>query len=641
MALRRHHLHGQFEVAARHGERRTGYELTGLPPGARRIVLAGNPNTGKSVFFNAMTGLYVDVSNFPGTTVEVSSGRFGKDVVLDTPGIYGVSSFNDEERVARDVILAADIVVNVVNASNLERDLFLTLQLIDLGRPMVVAVNMVDEARRLGLQIDFARLRDLLGVPVVPTVATRRQGLDEVRRMLDAARPGRPDPVTEALVARAGELAGLGEPPSDRAEALLMLEDDPQVLEEYGAGPTGRRDEVYGRRRERVEAMVATVVGRTKARLSAADAVSRLTLHPFWGTLILLAVLFGLYELIGVLAAQKVVGFTEDHLMRGHYEPWVRRLLGSLLAPGGAAETFITGEFGLLTMTVTYVVGLLFPLVVAFYLGMSVLEDSGYLPRLATLVDREMGRIGLNGRAVIPLILGFGCVTMAVITTRLLGTSRERTIAVALLALTIPCSAQLGVIAGMIGGLGLVAFLLFFGAIGTVFVAAGTALNRLLPGLSSDLFIDLPPLRLPRLGNVLQKTWSKTVMFLRDAGPLFVYGSLAISLLRVTGWLDGIQGFLSPLTVGWLHLPREAATAFIMGIVRRDFAAAGLTAMSLDAAQKLTAMVTVTLFVPCVAAVMVIYKERGPAQATVIWLSSFAVAFAVGGLAGRLAELLL
>ncbi|MHB0884440.1 MAG: ferrous iron transport protein B [Bacillota bacterium] len=641
MALRRHHLHGQFEVTAQHGERRTGYELTGLPPGARRIVLAGNPNTGKSVFFNAMTGLYVDVSNFPGTTVEVSSGRFGQDVVLDTPGIYGVSSFNDEERVARDVILAADLVVNVVNASNLERDLFLTLQLIDLGRPMVVAVNMVDEARRLGLQIDFVRLRDLLGVPVVPTVATRRQGLDEVCRMLDAARPGRLDPVTEDLVARAGELAGLAEQPSDRAEALLLLEDDPQILEEYRARPTGRREEVYGRRRERVEVMAAAVVGRTKASLSAADVVSRLTLHPFWGTLLLLAVLFGLYELIGVLAAQKVVGFTEDNLMRGHYEPWVRRLLGPFLASGGAAETFITGEFGLLTMTVTYVVGLLFPLVVAFYLGMSVLEDSGYLPRLATLVDREMSRIGLNGRAVIPLILGFGCVTMAVITTRLLGTSRERTIAVALLALTIPCSAQLGVIAGMIGGLGLVAFLLFFVAIGAVFVATGTALNRVLPGLSSDLFIDLPPLRLPRLGNVLQKTWSKTVMFLRDAGPLFVYGSLAISLLRVTGWLEGIQGFLSPLIVGWLHLPPEAATAFIMGIVRRDFAAAGLAAMPLGAVQKLTAMVTVTLFVPCVAAVMVIYKERGPAQATVIWLSSFAVAFAVGGLAGRLAELIL
>lgn len=641
MALRRHHLHGRYEVTARRGEIRTGYELTGLPPGARKIVLAGNPNTGKSVFFNAFTGLYVDVSNFPGTTVEVSSGRLGRDVVVDTPGIYGVSSFNDEERVARDVILTADVVVNVVNASNLERDLFLTLQLVDMGLPIVVAVNMVDEAERLGIHIDFARLRELLGVPVIPTVATRRQGLDIVRGSLDGARPGRRDPLVDDLAARAGELTGAASTPADRAEALLMIEDDPQVLEEFGGRPAGRREEVYRRRRERVDGLVAAVIRRAKPRLSAADALSRLTLHPVWGGLLLAVVLFGLYELIGVLAAQKVVGFTEDTLLRGYYEPWVRRLLAPYLAAGGAAEAFITGEFGLLTMTITYVVGLLFPLVVAFYVGMSILEDSGYLPRLATLVDREMTRIGLNGRAVIPVILGFGCVTIAIITTRLLGTSRERTIAVALLALTIPCSAQLGVIAGMMGGSGGLAFGLYVGAIAAVFVASGTILNRTLPGVSSDLFIDLPPLRLPRAGNVLQKTWAKTVMFLRDAGPLFVYGSLVISLLRVTGWLEDIQGFLAPLTVGWLHLPREAATAFIMGIVRRDFGAAGLAALALDAAQRVTATVTITLFVPCVAAVMVIFKERGPLQALVIWLSSFAVAFAVGGLVGRLAELLL
>ncbi|HEY3314868.1 MAG TPA: ferrous iron transport protein B [Bacillota bacterium] len=644
MAVRRHHLRGQFtvdKVKSGGGDRRVGYELVGLPPGARRIVLVGNPNTGKSVFFNAFTGLYVDVSNFPGTTVEVSSGRLGQDVVLDTPGIYGVSSFNDEERVARDVILAADLVINVVNGSSLERDLFLTLQLIDMGLPLVVAVNMVDEAERHGLRVDYERLRDILGVPVVPTVATAGRGLDTVRRMLDTARPGRPDPDTLELCKRAGELAGTPEGPAARSEALLMVEDDPTVLAEYGGRPTGRREEVYGRRRKRVDALVAEVVRREQRRADFGRTLSDLSLSPLAGTLIVFIVLLGLYELIGVLAAQKVVGFTEDRLMRGYYEPWIRGLLAPYLAAGGAAAQFLTGEFGLLTMTVTYVVGLLFPLVVAFYLGMSLLEDSGYLPRLATLVDREMMRIGLNGRAVIPVILGFGCVTMAIITTRLLGTARERTIAVALLALTIPCSAQLGVIAGMMAGVGPLAVLIFVGTIAAIFALAGTILDRLLPGVSSDLFIDLPPLRLPRVGNVLQKTWAKTVMFLRDAGPLFVYGSLVISFLKVTGWLADVQGFLAPLTVGWLHLPREAATAFIMGIVRRDFGAAGLSALTLDAAQKVTAVVTITLFVPCIAAVMVIFKERGSLQALIVWASSFVVAFLAGGLIGRLAEAVL
>ncbi len=590
------------------------------------MVLAGNPNTGKSVFFNALTGMYVDVSNYPGTTVDVATGRFGDYAVVDTPGVYGVSSFNDEERVARDVILQAGLAVNVVDATHLDRDLFLTLQLIDLGKRVIVALNMTDEAERLGERIDHRKLSELLGVPVIPTVAVTGKGLDELKESLEQARPGRADPDLER------ELSPLIDRGIPRSEALLVLEDDPVISARHGLAPQGLRDGLYRRRRERVTELVGQVRSEVSARSSLAALLARLTVRPLIGLPILGLVLGALYYLIGVLTAQVVVNFTEKTVMRGYYEPFVRRLVGAVVPAASPLATILTGEFGVLTMTVTYLVGLLLPLVAAFYLAMSVMEDTGYLPRVATLADRVLVRLGLNGRAVIPLILGFGCVTMATITTRLLGSARERTIAVALLGLAIPCSAQIGVIAGLLAGTGLAIFILYAVIMFIVFGIVGAVLDRLLPGRSTDLLIDLPPLRLPRLDNVLAKTWGKSLMFIQEAGPLFFYGALFIGLLQVTNALPRIEAFFAPLTVGWLHLPKQAADAFIMGIIRRDFGAAGLYGLSLAPVQKVVAAVTITLFVPCIASVTVIYKERGAREASVLWFASWALAFGLGGL---------
>ncbi|MDP3487886.1 MAG: nucleoside recognition domain-containing protein, partial [Bacillota bacterium] len=269
------------------------------------------------------------------------------------------------------------------------------------------------------------------------------------------------------------------------------------------------------------------------------------------------------------------------------------------------------------------------------YILLAILEDSGYLPRIAALLDRALTSIGLNGRAVIPLILGFGCVTMATITTRLLGTSRERLIAIVLLVVTIPCSAQLGVIVGLIAPLGWQHVFTYVTAIFATFIIIGVVLNKLLPGKSSDLLIDLPPIRLPRVENVLKKTISKSYMFIAEAAPLFAIGALIIGVLEVTGALVAIQNVFAPLTVGWLKLPKEAATAFIMGIVRRDFGAAGLADMSLTAAQTVVAMVTITLFVPCIATVLVMFKERNWKEASILWISAFAIAFLVGGIVAQ------
>lgn len=600
--------------------------------GVRTVVLAGNPNVGKSVVFNALTGTYVDVSNFPGTTVELTRGSMEGVDIVDTPGVYGVSSFNDEERVARDVILEADTVVNIVDAVHLERDLFLTLQLIDMGKPMVVALNMVDEARASGVAVDTDLLSDLLGVPVIETVAVRNQGIAELKQSIDSARSGHSDPaLDEGLVQMAARVGC-------RSEALLVLEADETVAGRHGieAAAAASRDTIYLRRRDRVNDIVGHVVSHTTEDVRFSTRLSSAMMNPLTGIPMLLVLLWGMYKVLGEWVAGGIVGLTEEALFLETIVPVVERVVGSVFAEGTAVYTILAGEFGVLTMAPTYLFGVILPLVAGFYLLLAVLEDSGYLPRIAALADRSLTSMGLNGRAVIPLILGLGCVTMGTLTTRILGSKRERFIATALMAIAVPCSAQIAVIAALMAGVGAGYAAAYFAALLVIFVAAGTALGRLVPGVSTDLLIDLPSLRLPRLDNVLRKSFVKIYHFMKEVTVFFLLGALAISALELTGALAAIQAFAVPLTVGWLGLPAEASTAFVMGFVRRDFGAAGFFTMSLTAAQLLVSMVTITLFIPCIASVMVIWKERGAGYVAGLFGASVGIAFLAGGVLARL-----
>ncbi len=604
--------------------------LIDIPQGAKKIVLVGNPNVGKSVFFNSLTGLYVDVSNFPGTTVDISHGRFGTDVVIDTPGVYGISSFNDEERVARDVILAADMIINVVDAVHMERDLFLTLQVIDTGIPVIVALNMMDDARSQGVAIDVDLLEHLLGVPVIPTVAIKGKGLDDLKKRVYEARVGHiPPDLKKQLQEMLNRIGCWG-------EALLVLEGDEHVAQRHGVPAGDQRETIYHERRHRVNDIIGHVVSQSDQGTNFSTSLGRWMLRPITGIPLFCLALYLMYYFIGVFVSQDVVGFTEETVMQGYYEPAMRNLLGKYISESSIVGTILIGEFGLMTMTVTYIVGLLLPLVAGFYFVLSIMEDSGYLPRIATLVDRLMTVIGLNGRAIIPLILGFGCITVATITTRILGSERERTIATTVLGLAIPCSAQLGVIAGMLANLGPKLVAIYVGVLLLVLGIVGVVLNKVLPGVSSNLLIDLPPIRMPRLENVLTKTATKSYAFLKEAAPLFMLGALLISVLEITGLLDAIQNTVAPVTEGILKLPRETATVFIMGMIRRDFGAAGLTAMTLAPEQIVVALITITLFVPCIASLIVMFKERGLKEGTLIWLGSWIAAFTVGGIVAQI-----
>ena len=586
-------------------------------PGSETIVLVGNPNVGKSVVFNALTGTYVDVSNFPGTTVELTRGRLGEHDIIDTPGVYGVSSFNDEETVARDIIL---------DAVHLERDLFLTLQLADMGKRMVVALNMADEARKRGVGIDRDLLEDLLGVPVVETVAVEGKGFDQLKAALAKARHGHVDVELEADLVEMASRVGT------RAEALLVLEGDEFVSKRHDIAPGTRREEIYLRRRHRVNDMCGHIITETNMGASFSAKLSHAMMHPLTGIPMLMVLLYAVYVVFGQWVAGNLVDFLRGTIFERNFNPWVEGLVGHVFAPGSAVYNLLAGQFGVLTMTPATMFGVILPLVAGFYLLLSLLEDTGYLPRIAALTDRSLTSMGLNGRAVIPLILGLGCVTMATLSTRILGSRRERFIATALMAVAVPCSAQLGIVAALMARAKPIYTAAYFLILLLVFVVLGTVLNRVVPGQSTDLLIDLPSLRLPRLDNVLRKTGTKVWGFMTEVALFFVGGTLFLGLLQVTGALAWIIQVAQPLVHGWLGLPPATATAFVMGMIRRDFGAAGFFTMKLTDPQLLVAMVTITLFVPCIASTMVVLKERGWAYMLGLLVGSLTFAFLLGGI---------
>jgi ferrous iron transport protein B len=595
-----------------------------------KIALVGNPNVGKSVVFNFLSGLYADVSNYPGTTVEFSKGQFKNYTVYDTPGVYGISSFSAEENVTRDVVLEADCILNIVDSVHLERDLFLTQQLIDMGKRVSVILNFKDELDHQGISIDTQQLSSSLGVPVFQTSAVQKTGFEHLEDAMIHAQHGKIDQELHSKLHTM--LIEIG----SQAEALLILEGDDSLAQKHGVKVGNEREDLYIERRNRVNLLVNSVFTETKTRTRISSVLGRWAINIWTGIPMLMAALYLIYLFVGKLVAVDLVNITEKHLGNEVWEPWIRSVVTSFFPLNSWLGTLLVGEFGVISMTVTYLFFLLLPLVIAFYLALSLMEDSGYLPRLATLVDRSLNAIGLNGSAIIPLILGFGCVTMATITTRLLGTEREKTIATTILQFAIPCSAQIAVVAALLAGAGFQAMIIYSITIFAVLVVIGTVLHRLLPGESSPLLLDLPPMRIPRLDNIVRKTTFRSYAFMKEATPWFFAGALGIGIMQVTGLLIVWQNILAPLVTGWLQLPREASTAFVMGLVRRDFGAAGLYELALSPYQVVVALVTITLFVPCIASLMVMLKERGMKEALIIWFTTWVGAFVVGGLVSQI-----
>lgn len=634
---------------------------------AATLIVTGNPNVGKSVIFQLLTGCYATVSNYPGTTVTVSrssasvEGRTFR--VCDTPGLNSLQVSSEDELVARNLLLDDHaIVLQVADAKNLLRALTLTLELAEAGCRMVLDLNMADEARERRMAIDLEGLRGLLGIPVAATIATQRWGLERLRRALpDACRPRasvRYPSVIKDAVSRM--LRVLPEAwPARKAFALLWLAGDRNILEQLKPrldpasvealeAITAQAQEqvssrlgrliAHARLREAQRLVNRVVTAEESAHLPRLKPLGDLAMHPLWGLPILAGVLALMYVLVGDLAAQHGVDFLEERVF-GHYLIPAAQWMVHGLVPWPWLQALFVGEYGLLTMALPYAFAIILPIVGMFFLCFGFLEDVGYLPRLSVMANRFCRLLGLNGKAVLPLVLGFGCDTMATMTSRILDSERERVIVTLLLALGIPCSAQLGVIMAMLAGRPLLALGIWLGVLFAVILVVGQAASRLLPGDASPFLYEIPPLRMPKASNILIKTAGRVEWYVKEAVPLFFLGTLALFLLHASGLLAVLERLGRPLIVSWLGLPAQATGAFLVGFLRRDFGAAGLFMLQrnglLDGVQIVVSLVTITLFVPCIAQYFMMVKERGWKLANLMAGFVFGVAFLVGGLLFR------
>jgi ferrous iron transport protein B len=573
-------------------EARLGPVLT-LRAHPRRLALVGNPNVGKSVLFGRLTGRYATVSNYPGTTVALMRGRapVGTEVcdIVDTPGVNALSGvLTEDEEITRRIVAGgeAEVVVQVADARNLRRALLLTGQLAGFGKPMVLALNMVDEARARGVMVDARKLETELRVPVVEMVATEGRGMPELReRLADAAVPVVPPDAAGDLARWAHELAA-------------------RILEVHPGA------------------------ARLQERLAAA------VRRPATGLPILALVLYLLYLVVGVFGAQTLVELLEDGLFGRFVNPSARAA-AERFVPWMLARDFLVGDYGLVTMGLTYAVAIVLPVVATFFLMFGLLEDSGYIPRLAIFSDRIFRFMGLNGKAVLPMVLGLGCDTMATMTTRILGTPKERLIAVVLLALGIPCSAQLATILGILGGISFAALITLFGVVLGQMFLVGFLAARVLPGDRSDFILELPPIRVPDPANVVRKTVLRVRWYLSEAVPLFLIGTMLLFGLDRTGALAVLTRAGEPVVRGLLGLPPEMAEVFVMGFLRRDYGAAGLFDLArgggLTGVQAVVALTVMTLFVPCVANFLMIVRERGVRVGLAILAFVTPVALLTGG----------
>ena len=675
-----------------HQHSRVEIDFKGKP----RIALVGNPNVGKSVVFELLTGKYVTVSNYPGTTVEVTQGTSNFDrkeaVVLDTPGINNLIPRSEDERVTRDILLEErpKVVVHVADSKNLARNLQVTLQLIEMGLPLVLDLNMWDEAVQKNIRIDSAKLTELLGIDVVETVATEKRGMGKLIHAVSSPRVSTLRIDYGEIIENAINSLERILPDttiSKRAQAIMLLCGDEtfkklliykgirdEVVNEIGRIKI-QTQKAFGRplsyvinrkRWEKIRGIVREVVSESPGGTSPVfkERLGKWMMSPVWGFPILIMVLFVVYKFVGQFGAGTSVDFLENKVWGSAEGPtggfdiafripfsnawhtithinfqginWYLKAMVDKFGIPILIEEFLIGKYGLITMGLTYSTAIVLPIVSFFFIAFGILEDSGYLPRLTVMANRIFKRIGLNGKAALPMVLGLGCDTMATLTTRTLDTKKERIIATLILALGIPCSAQLGVVLGMLGSISLKALLVTFGVVLFQILLVGFLASKIIRGEPSDFIIEIPPIRIPKVSNVFIKTVARLEWFLKEAVPLFLLGTLMLFIVDKTGLLKVLERLCSPVITGLLSLPQEATWTFIVGFLRRDYGAAGLYQMQqaglLTATQIVVSMVVITLFVPCLANFFVIIKEHGLKKA--LYMAGFIFPFAilVGGI---------
>jgi ferrous iron transport protein B len=528
-----------------------------------------------------------------------------------------------------------------------------------MGLPFLLILNMWDEAKSRGIEIQTQTLSKQLGIPILKTVATRRKGLEKIQENLQTQPPSSISiTYPEAIETGLSRIMPLlpEAPISKRSLALMLLSGDESLIEWLHQNLSEREILQIEKIRQEIQARFADSIGYliNQARLRKGDELlsqvmgpsrasaksfstflGNLSIHPFWGIPILLFILWVTYEFVGVFGAQISVKFLEETVFGKWFLPPITYLIHRFI-PIPFLQEFLIGPYGVITMALTYAIAIVLPIVGCFFLIFGFMEDSGYLPRLAVMTNKIFKKMGLNGKAVLPMVLGLGCDTMATMTARILETEKDRTIVTLLLALGVPCSAQLGVLLGMFAGLPAIYLLIWVSLIAAIVVVVGYLAALVIPGEGSDFILEIPPLRIPQISNIVVKTLARIEWYLKEAVPLFILGTLILFGLHKTKVLILLERMATPLIVHFLGLPARATEAFIIGFLRRDYGAAGLFIMAkegqLNPHQILVSLVTLTLFIPCIAQFFMMIKERGLKKA--LWMSAviFPIAFGVGGM---------
>lgn len=632
-------------------------------PAAERIkkaAIIGLPNTGKSHIFNGLTGEYSIVANYPGTTIEMKRAEMrinGQGYeIIDTPGLHCLSIHSEEEIAVRTMLLeeAPDVIIQCIDASQLKQSLMLTADLLELEIPLCICLNANGEAKRRGAGVDSQELARFLGVPVVDFI-TLRKGCDELKQALTKARKGSASltygyslesAITEIAALLPFEL-GL----KHKIASFLLMEDSymKKYLEERfskdivsallnEASALRRKfrnniqSEINRHRGLWVDKAVAACVRRGAGKLAGVSHyAAQASRHPILGIPIFLFAMATLY--ISVVYAS---GFLETQINNFIVNPALKAI-GSLALPVFWND-FLIGDHGLLTIGIFNAVCTVLPILSVFFLVFALFEDSGYIANFCVFSKRIFEKIGMTGKAIIPLVLGFGCKSMATLSARGLSSRKEKFITIFLIAFAIPCSAQLGINIAILAKVGLSALLIAFGILALVELAAGLVLNKLIKEECKGCFIQpLPPMRLPSLRQVCIKTFHRIASFFKEALPIFVISAIGLFILEKIGALDAIKQALSPVIVGWMGLPKDILDVFILALARREAAAGRIfhmvSAGALNYIQSIVAVVVTTTFFPCFANVIAIGKEIGARAAVLITvlicLSSFILAGAL------------
>ena len=560
----------------------------------KKIVLMGNPNVGKSVVFSRLTGANVIASNYPGTTVDFYEGSMrleGEHVkIIDAPGTYSLKPTNKAEEVSASLFEDADIIINVVDATNLERNLYLTLEILEREKPTVIALNLWDETKHLGIEIDYKKLEEMLGVPVVPTVALTGEGIKELVERLKEAK---------------------------KVEFPRLSEDEKWVK--------------IGKIIKEVEAI-------KHHHHTLRERLSDITIKPVTGipiAIIIVAFSFFVVRIIG----EGLITYVFDPLFDAYYPvaTGISNFLGSGIIHDILIGTLIDGKIdymqsmGLLTTGLYVPFGAVLPYIISFYFTLSLLEDSGYLPRLATLVDNIFHKLGMHGHGIVPVFLGLGCNVPGVLSSRALETRKQRFISATLTAISVPCMAQTAMIFGILGPYGMRYIAMVYATLFAVFIIAGLLLNKFVKGESPEIFLDIPPYRRPSMKAIAKKTWMRIRWFLEDAIPWLFLGVLLVNILYAIGFLQWLGNVFSPITSGWLGLPDESTTALLIGFLRKDLAVGMLLPLGMKPMQLVIATTILAIYFPCIATFAVMLKELGIKDLMKSVAIMIATALIVGG----------